>query len=278
MKSRGILAGLLILSLLTPVPSNASSSALGLLDFLSVSPESNSNTYDRELFKHWVDKDGDRCDTREEVLKSESTSEVKTDKNCKLLSGSWRSKYDNRVITKASSLDIDHMIPLKEAWKSGASGWSAADRQEFANDLDFDGSLIAVSASSNRSKADRDPSAWMPNNKSFHCIYAVTWIQVKYRWSLTVDQAELAALRTHLTKCPENRTYTLPPKALTNGSPASPTQTPSQTPSPSQTNGLDPRFSTCKEAKAAGYGPYRRGVDPEYQWYRDGDGDGITCE
>lgn len=46
----------------------------------------------------------------------------------------------------------------------------------------------------------------------------------------------------------------------------------------SDATGTDPRFRTCKEAKAAGFGHYVRGVDPEYHWYRDADNDGIACE
>ncbi|NKZ06292.1 hypothetical protein HGB48_21455 [Actinomadura latina] len=50
------------------------------------------------------------------------------------------------------------------------------------------------------------------------------------------------------------------------------------TPEPGGGNGLDPRFDTCAQANAAGYGPYYQGVDPEYGWYQDRDHDGIDCE
>jgi micrococcal nuclease len=54
-----------------------------------------------------------------------------------------------------------------------------------------------------------------------------------------------------------------------------PTPTPTKTTKPS---GTDPRYRTCGDANAAGYGPYRRGVDAEYSWYQDRDGDGVVCE
>jgi len=175
------------------------------------------------------------------------------------------------------------MVPLKEAWDSGASSWSADDRQAFSNDLGFAGSLIAVSASTNRSKGDKDPAQWMPPNKSFKCTYAVTWIQVKFRWSLSVDEKESAALKKELASCPKTKKFALPevvaissPEAAPSGT-ASPT--PSATPTPPETStATDPRFSSCAKAKAAGYGPYIRGVDPEYLWYQDRDKDGIVCE
>jgi hypothetical protein len=116
---------------------------------------------------------------------------TKTGKTCTILSGKWVSAYDNKNVTKASTLDIDHMVPLKEAWESGAASWTDAERESFANDLGFAGSLIAVSASTNRSKGDKDPANWLPSNKALTCPYAISWIQVKYRWSLTADWKEV---------------------------------------------------------------------------------------
>ena len=40
----------------------------------------------------------------------------------------------------------------------------------------------------------------------------------------------------------------------------------------------DPRFGTCREANANGYGDYQQGVNPEYNWYQDRDHDGWVCE
>lgn len=118
--------------------------------------------YQRTSFKHWIDADKDGCNTRAEVLKAEAFMTPEQGPKCKLTGGRWYSEYDDHYIDGASGLDVDHRVPLAEAWDSGASQWSAAERQAYANDLGDDRSLIAVSAKSNRSKADQDPSTWMP--------------------------------------------------------------------------------------------------------------------
>jgi hypothetical protein len=107
----------------------------------------------------------------------------------------------NRYIQGPSGLDIDHLVPLAEAWDSGASTWSAAEREAYANDLGDDRALIAVSAASNRSKADQDPTAWMPPAEGYRCQYATDWIADKLRWRLTADEAETTALTDILSRC-----------------------------------------------------------------------------
>jgi hypothetical protein len=103
--------------------------------------------------------------------------------------------------TNASGFDVDHFVPLAEAWDSGAANWDSVTRQAFANDLDFSMSLIAVTASSNRSKSDRDPAEWLPTNTAYHCEYAVAWVQVKVRWKLTIDSAEKEKLLSLANSC-----------------------------------------------------------------------------
>lgn len=92
------------------------------------------------------------------------------------------------------------MVPLAEAWRSGAADWSKDDRKKFANDLTRP-QLLAVSASSNRSKGDQNPADWMPTETSFHCDYVKAWIAVKSYWALTIDTAEKAALQKELNAC-----------------------------------------------------------------------------
>jgi hypothetical protein len=122
--------------------------------------------------------------------------------DCDLVGGEWYSVYDQVTTTDPSSFDIDHFIPLKEAWDSGAYAWSSDKRKDFANDLGFAKSLIAVTASSNRSKSDRDPADWMPSNIKYHCSYITAWVEVKIRWGLSVDQIELASLKGLAEVCP----------------------------------------------------------------------------
>lgn len=223
--------------------------------------------YDRDLFQHWVDADSDGCNTRREVLIIESVVEPGVSGNCQVF-GRWISVYDNRSVSDASDLDIDHLVPLAEAWRSGAYAWDSNTRRRFANDLGYPGSLIAVTASSNRAKSDKDPASWLPYDESYLCQYAFDWMAVKYRWSLTVDSQEALALAEIVPDCQINAE--LPNKAeVSKGS--------TQTQRPSA-NGLDPRYDSCKAAIAAGFGPYVSGVDQEYDWYRDGDSDGTVCE
>ncbi|MFK0172614.1 HNH endonuclease family protein [Streptomyces sp. NPDC090306] len=160
--------------------------------------------YERSKFRHWVDEDGDGCSTRNEVLLAEAAMAPERSGRCTLTGGTWYSPYDSRRIDGPSGLDIDHMVPLAEAWDSGASAWSAAERQAYANDLGDGRSLIAVSAASNRSKADQDPATWLPPAGDWICTYVTDWITVKTRWGLAVDQAEAAAVSEALTRCDES--------------------------------------------------------------------------
>jgi hypothetical protein len=89
---------------------------------------------------------------------------------------------------------------LGNAWASGASAWTTAKRQAYANDL-TDPQLMAVSASSNESKGDRDPSAWKPPNQGEWCFYSRNWIQVKYVFALHITSTEKTALSSMLDTC-----------------------------------------------------------------------------
>ena len=131
----------------------------------------------------------------------ESTTPVSVGGGCFLSGGTWVSAFDGVSTTDSSSFDVDHFVPLKEEWDSGANEWDSATRQNFANDLGYEMSLIAVSASSNRSKGASDPSGWMPPTASYKCEYVYSWIQVKLRWQLSVDPAEASALKNNWAGC-----------------------------------------------------------------------------
>jgi hypothetical protein len=167
--------------------------------------------YAREAFKHWNagDDPADGCTTRNEVLINEAVEAPAVGPRCRLTGGSWWSYYDQTTVTSASSLDIDHMVPLAEAWDSGASAWTARRREAYANDQGQETSLVAVTASSNRSKADQDPAQWMPPATDVHCRYTAEWIATKLRWNLTADDTEHAALNGLAASCPDQTvTYT----------------------------------------------------------------------
>jgi hypothetical protein len=226
----------------SPVAAQAPTAA-ELLNFIAVAPESNGSSYSRDFFRHWSDEDKDSCNTREEVLLLETLVPITPGRGCKITRGRWFSQFDGRTFTSAASLDIDHFVPLKEAWDSGASLWTASMREAFANDLGFEGSLIAVSAASNRSKSDRDPADWRPTNVSYRCTYAVTWVQIKYRWSLSADAAEVAALQSMLALCPPNENYLLPALAVGVTAVPTPTPTPTQSATPTPTESPSPTQS-----------------------------------
>lgn len=163
-------------------------SVIGLFERLRIEAEHRTG-YDREaVFDGWLYSGGQS--TRDRVLASEQ-----------LPNGSWFSAYDSVVVLAAADLDVDHIVPLAEAWESGGHTWSADTWTRFGNDLDDPRSLIAVSAATNRSKGAKDPQDWWPPEPGYRCQYAADWIAVKARWSLTMDAAEQRSLDTQLESC-----------------------------------------------------------------------------
>ncbi|MFH9648716.1 HNH endonuclease family protein [Streptomyces albidoflavus] len=191
--------------LLTGSPAQASpptpvsvATAKTYLSGLTEKAEGSSSGYSRDKFPHWSTQSG-QCDTREVVLKRDGTG-VEQDSACKAVSGTWKSAYDGATWTQASDVDIDHVVPLAEAWRSGASGWTNAQREQLANDLTRP-QLIAVTDNVNQSKGDKDPAKWMPPLASYKCVYVRMWVHVKHHYGLSVDSAEKSALQTALNSC-----------------------------------------------------------------------------
>ncbi|MFC8795644.1 HNH endonuclease family protein [Streptomyces cinereoruber] len=165
--------------------------------------EEDRTGYTRDSFRHWntgLDP-ADGCNTRNEVLLAEAVQEPAVAAGCKLTGGKWLSYYDGVEVSEAGKLDIDHMVPLAEAWDSGASAWDAKRREAYANDQGAAASLVAVTARTNRSKADQDPATWMPPLPDAHCRYIGEWTATKLRWNLAVDQAEAEALKVYAEAC-----------------------------------------------------------------------------
>ncbi|KAF9645867.1 hypothetical protein BDM02DRAFT_390108 [Thelephora ganbajun] len=169
--------------------------ARSYLSQLTVDTPSNSPAYKRSYFKLWDTISG-HCNTRKVVLIRDGTNVV-TDDNCAIVSGSWVSPYDDISITSARGLDIDHLVPLKEAWISGARNWTPDRREQFANEL-TQPQLVAVTHAINEAKGDKNPANWLPPVDSYKCTYVLAWIQVKYNYGLTVDSNEQAALGSTL--------------------------------------------------------------------------------
>ncbi|KXK58907.1 hypothetical protein AWW66_27205 [Micromonospora rosaria] len=157
--------------------------------------------YNRDLFPHWIDADGDGCNTRYEVLIAEAVTAPTVSGTCTLTGGRWYSYFDNAYWTQPSDVDIDHLVPLAEAWDSGARTWATSRRQAFANDLGDARALAAVTDNVNQAKGDQDPATWMPPYTSARCRYVNEWVATKIRWRLTVDTAEKNALTSYANSC-----------------------------------------------------------------------------
>ncbi|NQW55428.1 MAG: HNH endonuclease [Chloroflexi bacterium] len=152
--------------------------------------------YMRSLFKHWIDANRNGKDTRAEVLIAESLISVRFSSTGKTVStGKWLSLYDSETWTLASDVDVDHVVALAEAWRSGAWKWSSLRRQSYANDLGVAWTLRAVTDNVNQSKSDDDPAHWLPPLESANCIYLTEWVAVKIRWKLSVDAEERQSIR-----------------------------------------------------------------------------------
>jgi hypothetical protein len=209
MTRRALLLALVVAFLVGAAPGTASAEHLRLRAAVRALPvaDETPNGYDRDLFEHWVDADHDCQDTREEVLVAESRVPID---GCTVTTGEWFSWYDRETWTQASDVDIDHLVPLKEAWDSGAGRWDADTRERYANDLGDPRTLVAVTDNVNQSKGDRDVAEWLPDFGV--CRYVRQWVAVKLRWSLTVDAAERATLRDRARHC-RNRVIGFVPAA-----------------------------------------------------------------
>jgi hypothetical protein len=168
------------------------------LSALEVAPSGSMSGYVRDKFKTW-DAQGGGCDTRDVVLKRDGKG-VKVEGSCAIVAGTWVSPYNGKTYHTARDMQIDHLVPLGNAWISGADSWSASRREAFANDL-TDPQLLAVDGGDNESKGDDDPSRWKPPSRDFWCTYAKDWISVKSAWHLTVTVAEKSALGDMLHTC-----------------------------------------------------------------------------
>ena len=178
-------------TVLLVVPGAANADSLRLRAAVRALPRAaeTPDGYDRDRFEHWIDADHDCRDTRDEVLADESLVPVQ---GCDITEGKWFSPYDHQTWTQSSDVDIDHLVPLKEAWDSGARTWTDRTRRRYANDLGDWRTLVAVTDNVNQSKGDRDVAEWLPEYGV--CSYVRQWTAVKLRWGLSVDATERKAL------------------------------------------------------------------------------------
>tara|TARA_B100000686_G_scaffold350516_1_gene446711 strand:+ start:183 stop:2183 length:2001 start_codon:yes stop_codon:yes gene_type:complete len=176
------------------------------IELVIVEVPSNLPQYDRDDWKHWIDEDGDCQNIRHEVLIAESLTDVnfKDNANCLVANGEWLDPFTATKVTDATKLDVDHMVPLKNAHESGGWTWNQQKKMDYANHIQYEDHLIAVTASANRQKGARGPDEWKPSNEEYWCDYAQDWIAIKVEWNLTATNSEWAALQDMLDSCAQS--------------------------------------------------------------------------
>lgn len=164
----------------------------------------NSNTqtrrYKRSEWAHWIDEDRDCQNTRAEILVARSTAPVlfSSSRKCRVVSGQWYGALTGKILTDASDLDIDHVIPLSYAHRNGGASWTSAKKQLFANDPE---NLLPTYDVENRKKSDKGPSEYMPEDQTLSCEYGKKWIQVSTKYSLRISEQDSRFLRDKLQAC-----------------------------------------------------------------------------
>ena len=174
------------------------------LEALKVSEPGSMSGYSREKFPHWSkasefgwDPPQSSCDARDAALIRDG-EDVEVENGCKVQSGTWFDPYTAETFTKPSDIDTDHVVPLANAWRSGASKWDNQERERYANDPEV---LLSVEDNANQDKGDKGPEAWKPPNEAEWCDYAVRWIGIKAKYELSVNEQEKAALIEMLDTC-----------------------------------------------------------------------------
>ena len=232
--------------------------------------------YDRAEWGNWIDEDRDCQDARQEVLIEESEVSVtyEDSSQCRVASGQWTGLYSGEVFIDPRDLDVDHMVPLANAHRSGGWAWDREKKKRYANDLSYEGHLIAVKASENRSKGSKGPEEWKPSDPGYYCQYAIDWITIKNAWELTAIEEEASSLAEMLMTCDPALTLTVM---------VGDARTPEPTPAATET--FQYSYESCEAADTAGeprvMGSIGRGrgfPQEKVPSARDGDGDGVVCE
>jgi hypothetical protein len=177
--------------------------ALGLL---KIKPTGTMAGYSRARFgTAWQDVDHNGCDTRNDILNRDLTSETwKDSKHCVVATGTLHDPYTGKTIHFVRGIDtstavqIDHVVALGDAWVTGAKAWTAAKRLQYANDPVV---LLAVDGPANEAKGDGDASEWLPPRKAYGCRYVAKQITIKAKYRLWLTQAEHDAMAAQLTGC-----------------------------------------------------------------------------
>ncbi|SDB82854.1 Excalibur calcium-binding domain-containing protein [Raineyella antarctica] len=242
--------------------------------------------YTRDQFgQAWADVDHNGCDTRNDILRRDSTRVTTSSgtSGCRVASAVLQDRYSGTAVAFTrgdGQVEIDHVVALSDAWQKGAQQWSSDRRTAFANDPL---NLVATRADLNQQKSDADAATWLPPYRAARCDYVARQIAVKRAYALWVTQAEKDAMGRVLAGCPAQVLPTgheAPPATVSTAAPATRTTTPVPTAGPHQaaTGGSGTvYYASCAAARAAGAAPLHRGEDG-YRSGLDRDSDGVACE
>ena len=246
-------------------------SALAAVNDLTVKGRAPKTGYSRAQFgKSWVDTDHNSCDTRDDILKRDMSAEKFTAAqggDCVVTSGTLADPYTGTTIkfTRGkSTVDIDHVVALSDAWQKGAAKWTKDKREQMANDPL---NLLAVDYSSNRIKGDADAATWLPSNKGFRCAYVARQVAVKKKYGVWVTAAEKAAMVKVLNTCPGEALPDSGKPVASSGAADAGTSAPAAAAT---------HYANCDAVRKAGAAPLHNG-DPGYSSALDRDGDGVAC-
>jgi hypothetical protein len=189
-----------------PAAASGAAAAQAELATIEIKGRAPKTGYNREQFgQTWADVDRNGCDTRNDELKEALTDVVfKAGSDCVVVAGTLNDPYTGKTIEfvrgekTSSAVQIDHLVPLSEAWQKGAQQWDEKTRTAFANDPI---NLRAVDGPSNAAKGDSDLATWMPANRAHWCTYVSEIIHVKAKYGVWMTPAEHAKAGEILAGC-----------------------------------------------------------------------------
>ncbi len=163
------------------------------------SDEHRLQEYSREDWKHWTDPDGNCRNTRHDLLYDTSKRKVTFSyRTCTVKTGLWYDPYSDQEYTKASDLDLDHVVPLAWAFKHGGAKFAPDLKEQFANDPD---NLLLVRDVLNQEKSAQGPDEWLPPNLGYRCNYVQHFDRVVRKYELKYSSAEQRIITRMLDRC-----------------------------------------------------------------------------
>ena len=276
----GLAADVVSVELIDTKNENAADRTASAVKALPVKGRAPKTGYSRKYGDDWSNHYSN-CDTRETIQRRDIDKvKVASADRCNVHGGELYDKYTGKTVkiipSNIDKYEVDHVVSLSDAWQKGAQSWSAAKRTAFANDP---ANLVLISEKVNAQKGDGDAATWLPPEKDYRCYYVSQQVAVKQNYGLWVTAAEQKAMTKVLASCTDEDLGTEDLYWINVDDKATVVKPkPKPKPEPKAEPQTDPQFDTCKDANAAGYGPYVQGQDPEYDWYRDRDGDGVVCE